>query len=342
MMRTLTITLAFAFALPAAALAQDAETAAPALKRAVTVASAAVRIGDLVQNAGAAADIPVFRAPDLGQTGAVPVATVLDALRPYGLTDVDAHGLAEITVTRASRDFSVKQIEHRIAATFAGRNGLGAEHNLALTFDRDVRPIDVEPSAGDLEMERAVYDPSTGRFDVVFEIENSTAARHMRLRYTGTLVDTVEAVVLQRSLARGEIIKNSDVLVVRRPRATIGPDTLTRLDRAVGFAVRNAAEAGRPLRASEIMKPELIHRDDAVMISYAMPGLTLNLRGKALDGGANGEIINVLNAQSKRTVQGIVAGPGRVTLVSATPIALSGDDQPTASIPRPAARPSAE
>ena len=32
-----------------------------------------VRIGDLVENAGAAADVAVFRAPDLGQTGAVPV-----------------------------------------------------------------------------------------------------------------------------------------------------------------------------------------------------------------------------------------------------------------------------
>jgi flagella basal body P-ring formation protein FlgA len=117
---------------------------------------------------------------------------------------------------------------------------------------------------------------------------------------------------------------------------------LTRLDHAVGFAVRNAAEAGRALRATEVMKPELIHRDDAVMISYAMPGLTLSLRGKALDGGANGEIINVLNAQTKRTVQGIVAGPGRVTLVSATPAVLTTDDQPTASIPHTAMRPSAE
>ena len=38
-----------------------------------------VRIGDLVENAGAAADVPMFRAPDLGQTGAVPVARVADA-----------------------------------------------------------------------------------------------------------------------------------------------------------------------------------------------------------------------------------------------------------------------
>ncbi|MEA3027489.1 MAG: flagellar basal body P-ring formation protein FlgA, partial [Alphaproteobacteria bacterium] len=44
---------------------------APRLKELVAVSSEIVRIGDLVDNAGMAADVPVFRAPDLGQTGAV-------------------------------------------------------------------------------------------------------------------------------------------------------------------------------------------------------------------------------------------------------------------------------
>ena len=58
-----------------------------ALKRAsVTVAGDVVRIGDLVENAGAAADVPIFRAPDLGQTGTVPVARVRRGAAPH---DVD-------------------------------------------------------------------------------------------------------------------------------------------------------------------------------------------------------------------------------------------------------------
>src|SRR5881227_2223436 len=73
------------------------------LKSQVTVAGDIVRIGDLVENAGAAADTPIFRAPDLGQTGAVPVRAVLDAVRPHGLIAVDARGLTEIAVTHASR-----------------------------------------------------------------------------------------------------------------------------------------------------------------------------------------------------------------------------------------------
>jgi flagella basal body P-ring formation protein FlgA len=342
MIRISTTALALALLLPAFAHAQGAETDAPVLKSAVTVASEVVRIGDLVRNAGAAASIPIFRSPDLGQVGAVPVASVLDALRPNGLTEVDTHGLSEITVTRASREFSVKDIEHRIAATFAGRHNLGPEKNLVLTFDRDVRPIEVDPDAGDMEMERAFYDPSTNRFDVSFVIDDSMAARRMRLRYTGTLVDTVEAVVAQRAIARGEIIKASDVVVAQRPRAAVGTNTVAEIGRVVGMAAKQAIEIGQPVRVAQLMKPEVVHRDDAVTLTYAMPGLTLNLRGKALDSGSTGEVINVLNAQSKRTVQGVISGPGHVVLVSTAPTAIVADETPTASIPRAAARQLAE
>src|SRR5215207_4849538 len=43
----------------------------PRLKELVTVTSEVVRIGDLIENAGTSRGVPVFRAPDLGQTGAV-------------------------------------------------------------------------------------------------------------------------------------------------------------------------------------------------------------------------------------------------------------------------------
>ena len=46
--------------------------AGPALKREVIVTGELVRIGDLVENAGAVAEVAIFRAPDLGQTGGVP------------------------------------------------------------------------------------------------------------------------------------------------------------------------------------------------------------------------------------------------------------------------------
>jgi flagellar basal body P-ring formation protein FlgA len=54
-----------------------------------------------------------------------------------------------------------------------------------------------------------------------------------------------------------------------------------------------------------------------VTIVYEAPGLTLTLRGQAQDAGALGDTIGVLNVQSKHVVQGVVSGPGRVTVTAA-------------------------
>src|SRR5215470_16435559 len=103
----------------------------PALKRDVTVMGEIVRIGDLIDNAGASARVPIFRAPDLGQTGTVPAARVIEAVRAHGFTIVETHGVTDVAVTRASRMLSVKDIEARIAEALAGQPGLGEAKNLS-------------------------------------------------------------------------------------------------------------------------------------------------------------------------------------------------------------------
>jgi flagella basal body P-ring formation protein FlgA len=42
--------------------------------------------------------------------------------------------------------------------------------------------------------------------------------------------------------------------------------------------------------------------------------MLISTRGKALESGVEGDIINVLNIQSSRTLQATVIGPGRVSV----------------------------
>src|SRR5271155_5511089 len=95
-------------------VAAQADGGAPTLRASVTVSGEIVRIGDLVENAGAVADVPIFRAPDLGQTGSVPVDRVLDAVLPHHIIGLDTRGLAEVEVTRASRTITALDIQTRI------------------------------------------------------------------------------------------------------------------------------------------------------------------------------------------------------------------------------------
>ena len=309
MMRTaISILLLALGAVPAAA------QTGPRLKAQAIVASDVVRIGDLVENAGIAANTPIFRAPDLGQTGAVPARAVIDAVRPYGLIAVDTRGLSEVTVTHASRTIAADEVEQRIAAALLARYNLGKPENLKISFDRDVRPIELAlTSTSELAMSRINYDTQTRRFDVSFEL---AGVSRTPWRYTGTAVETIEAAVPTRALNRGDILKASDFAVERRPKSEFASEPPASAAEIAGLAARRPVRVGQPLRNADLMKPEIVKKNDMVLLHYAVPGIVLTMRGQAQDAGTEGDIVNVLNVNSKRVIQGIVTGPGRVTIMA--------------------------
>jgi flagella basal body P-ring formation protein FlgA len=335
--RTLTFVVLLGAAAPAAA--QVATTRLPAvatLKSAVTVSSDVVRIKDIVENAGPVGNAPIFRSPDVGTTGSVSVESVLTALRAHHLYLIDTGALTAVEVTRDGRRIDLKDFEARIALTFAGKYGLGDVSNLVVTLDPASRPITIDPSASsDLQVQRATLDARSGRFDITFEAPTSAAMRQAPLRYTGRIVEMIDAVLLTHTIARGDLLKASDLAVERRPKAEITGDVVVSVDEAIGMTVRNPLRAGQPIRRADLVKPEMIRRDEAVTLIYEAPGILLTTRGKALESGGEGDVINVLNVQSKRTVQGAISGPGRVTIAATTtrPLLAAGRQSLASRLP---------
>jgi flagellar basal body P-ring formation protein FlgA len=320
-MRTLLLATALLAATAGAAFAQDGDDVIvpPVLRASVNVSSDVVRIGDVIDHAGSAAQIAIYRAPDLGTTGTLPTAQVLSALRAHQVIGVDTRDIQEISVTRLARTVESKEIELQVARALEHRGGLGDAANISLTFDRAVEELKLEASnTGAMQASSARYDQRTSRFDVTFEIANNSVATPTRLRFTGTAVETVEAAVLARGIERNEVIKSSDVVVERRPKAEVGNDVASR-DRAVGMQARRQLRAGQALKVADLAKPDLVQRDQTVTMIYETAGLYLTVRGKALEGGTEGDVVSVLNLQSKRTVTGTVIGRGQVSISIATP-----------------------
>ena len=283
----------------------------------------------LVENAGAAANIAIFRAPDLGQTGRVAVERVIEAVLPHEVVDLDTRALTEVVVTRASTAVTPKDIEARITQALASRQRNTDPANLTLTFDVEARLFHIEPGT-ELRIARMTYEPRGGRFDVLFERPGN---RNL-LRYTGTFAETFEAVVLARPIAANEVVRASDITVVRRPKVEFQANIITTAEQAVGLAPRRAMRPGEVLRQTDLGKAELVARNDNVTITYQVPGITLTMRGKALEGGAQGDTINVLNVQSKRSIQATVAGPGHVVVMATSLVSIT----PTTTAPRLAAQ----
>lgn len=325
MIRKLTIAGAMLLVCGAAAAQQVAalDQARPRLKPEAVVIGDLVRIGDLVENAGIVASVPIFRSPDLGSTGSVSATTVIEAVRAHDLVGLDPGNVGDVVVTRATRTIDVEEVKQSIAEVLAAQYRLGPAEDVAVSFDHMPPSIHVEPSVTEEpHVARLTYDARSTRFHASVNVPGRRA-----LWLSGHAQAMTEVVTLARPVARGEVIKQADLVTERRPRRQTGRDVIADESDAVGLATRNNMQAGRVLRSADLMKPELVRRNEGVTLIYQAPGISLTVRGKAAESGAEGDEISVHNEQSKRTVQGIVVGPGRV-LVSTRPPQLAANVAP--------------
>jgi len=242
-------------------------------------------------------------------------------------------------VTRAGRAINAQEISARVSKALEGQYGLGEAHNILVEFDNNVRTLNVEANAtGELQVLALAYNPRTTRFDVTFDLPSSATLRRQPARFTGTAIETVDAITVEHPVEHGEVLKLSDLAVARRPKAE--GSVISDIHAAAGLAARHQLRPGQPLHQADLMKPMIVQHNDTVTIVYEAPGLSLTLRGQAQDAGALGDTISVINVQSKRVVQGVISGPGRVTVTAA--ITRFVETGPTPNSPTPSEKPSRE
>jgi len=119
-------------------------------------------------------------------------------------------------------------------------------------------------------------------------------------------------VVAARTIRSRSVIAPSDLRLV-----PAGPGAgLRDIDAAVGKEARAALQAGRPIRAADLAPPAAIERNDRVTLRYRRGALTILAEGRALERGAVGASVRVMNLDSRVTVTGRVRGPALVEVGS--------------------------
>lgn len=278
------------------------------LRASALVSGAIVTAGDLIDGAGDKASVALFRAPDPGQTGMVPAASVIEAARRAGVGDV-VSSVSEIAVTRAGREITSATIEGLITTRAATEYGVDVDA-VEVALD-DAGPVRLDAAAkGAVSLGGFALDPKTGRFDATLEVAGWAAGAPVRV--TGQAVETIETAVLTRSFDRGAVIAAADVRTERRPKAQ-NADSAAPED-VVGMALRRPVREGQALRSADLTRPQHVERGGFVTLIYVSEGVSLSLRAKALAAGSAGDIIPVQNIQSKRVVNGVVTGPSEVTV----------------------------
>lgn len=301
----------------AAGLAGTMQTAErPVLRADITIRDDIATIGDFFANAGHMALTPLFRAPDLGRTGTVPAAQVMQRAVASGLANPDINGLDEVIVRRASVELTPETFTGMIRDALAERIGITDLEDLELAFAGQLPTESADPkSPVPLYLEHLAYSSRSGRFDARFTVRQGT--RDKIVSIAGIATETVNVTVLSRRLLTGDTVTARDLGQVRIPRNRLATGVVTDATQIVGLVTRRPQLAGRPLRKHDFEPPLMVKRRETVIITYAIPGMQLTVQGEAMQDGADGDTINVVNSQSHRIVEATVTGPGRVSVITA-------------------------
>ena len=287
----------------------------PSLRASITVHGNVVTIGDFFENPGSLGPTPLFRPPDIGQTGTIDAWQVIDAAQKAGLSAASTNGVRTVSVTRAGIEISADRITNLIARSIAERIGLSKTESISVSYTSLPHLLQADAaSAEPLRLAALSWSRASGGFSATLLIDRGDGTR--RERISGTAIEMRDVIVPARTIDKDTIIGRDDVVVQKIPRAQADARYATQMDDVLGLAPRRALRAGQPISTGDIAEPQLVKRGEAVTLIYQVPGLTLSARGQAMESGTDGDMVNVLNSQSRRIVRGTVIGRGKVQIIS--------------------------
>lgn len=118
------------------------------------------------------------------------------------------------------------------------------------------------------------------------------------------------SLIAARAIVVKSVIAEEDL---RRASKTFA-GAATTLDEVIGLEARVTIYAGRPILPGDLRPPALVERNEIVSLSYKSGPLEMRTEARALDRGAFGERVRVMNLQSRVIVNGVVSGEHSVAV----------------------------
>jgi len=194
------------------------------------------------------------------------------------------------TLTEEVRDllyeknaFITNPDEDHISIEFTGKDAA-----FALATDETIDHIDINPSL---------------RY---FKLSVTDSAHPQGIVIQGHYTETVTLPVLVNRLKAGDIIRDSDLMMVTIPVARLQHDTVRTREELLGKTPRYSLTTNHPINEADVVLPVAIKKNDIVTLVYNNGVLRLEEKDAiAMESGALGDTIKV-KKQGNGFLQGIV------------------------------------
>jgi len=289
----------------------------PILRSAIVVSGETISLSDLMQGD----NIPnngVYASPAPGQTGVIKASRIAEIAKKAGIPSILGDVAGSVTVTRKSRIIAPEEIETALKQSIREKGDfqqpqisfapVNAQQDVFVEEEATAQPV----------ISNLKIDPASLRFTASLSVPGSKVLTKAPLMLEGQIIDLVDVAIANRALAKSDIISANDIRVEKRERKALNGVNAIKPALVIGQAARDSIITGALLSDDLVSKPMLVDKGMAVSVTYSVAGLKLTLRGKANEGGAMGDLISVLNPQSKKVIFATVVGPGSVAVLTSS------------------------
>jgi len=295
--------------------------AAPvSLHETVEVDGRLIRLGDLFTVSGEKAAIEVAYAPEPGKRAVFDARWLYRVAHAYQLPWRPLSEHVRTVVSRKSELIDQREIKDVILDALIAK---GAEPHSEVELSNRLLQIHVPSDAENgLRVEDAVFDQRSMRFTAILATPSGKGGLN-RMRVRGRLFKTAEVPVLNRRVLAGEIITAKDVQWTKMRASRLQANIIMSETDLVGHTPRRGLRAGYPVQASAVQRPVLVPKGSLVTMVLKTPQMLLTAQGKAMDNGAEGDVIRIRNSQSKTVIEAEVIGEARVAVRASTLTAMN-------------------
>jgi flagella basal body P-ring formation protein FlgA len=286
------------------------------LRNGTTLSGPSVRLSDLFD--GVEQDCVLGPGPELGGRIVVEAPQLAAIARQFGVDWRPVSLGDQITLERPGEPFAR---EDALAVLRQALQTAGASADADLDVPGFTPPMVPPGSNPRATAEQVDYSAADGRFSAMLAITGAKMPP-IRMRVAGRVTEMIELPVATRRMLPGDVIGPGDVQAGRIRASAIRAEVARSATQAVGMALHHVVGPGAPFVLADLVRPTAVEKGKTVQMVLEAPGLSLSAQGVAVDSGAIGERIRVLNPQSRAMIEAEVIGAGRVRASGGLPVFL--------------------
>lgn len=292
-----------------------------AMKQNVMVDSAVIKLGDLFDRPITGGDTPIAQAPKPGQTVSLDARFLRQLMRAYHLDISNSETFDHVLVARKSQMIKSDEVTAAIVQAISERTEQSA--NMDIVFDNGevqfTLPTNVPATVA---VQGLNFDAANNRFLAILAVP-ATGPTLYTQQVVGTVYEKTQVPVLKRLVSAGDTIQQDDIDWTSSRVDQLASNTVTDAQQMIGRIAKRPLRPGQLLRATDLISEPTVHKNDLITIAVQTRDMSLTVRGKALEDGAVGQTIHVMNVNTKKQLVGSVKDASTVLIQPAGPLAMN-------------------